>query len=124
MDPREQWKRETVYCVEASSFEQHALWVMHSKDSSTPAYKSTVSWEQLNPGSMVRIQDDPVICVSLFWVRLEGRVAVFYDATSQVVDWRKVEDWIKEQFPGIPTCDAMNFGSCVHKIRELNNAPR
>lgn len=122
----EGYKRNTVFCVEATSHELHTLWRDFADDRTArecgPPTKNRVKWEQLNPGSMPTIGTDHKrpICVTCFWVRIDGQIVMFYEATSQLVDSKKIDAWLDKEYPGIGRCNAGNFHICLHAIEELN----
>jgi hypothetical protein len=160
------YKRDTVYCVEATYYEQHMLWCQHASEASLitgitenrrllmgaqfvedlfdkksfceaerrqrialPKHlqdRRRVNWAQLNPGSMPTIATDNKrpICVSCFWVRIDGHVVMFYEPTSRLVDWQKVDAWLAKEYPEVPKCDAQNFHNCLIAIRDRNKAAK
>lgn len=124
------YRRDTVYCIEATSFERHTLWSKFAEDPTARKYgppsERRVNWEQLNPGSMPTIATDNKrpICVSCFWVRIDGHVVMFYEPTSRLVDWQKVDAWLAKEYPEVPKCDAQNFHNCLIAIRERSKAAK
>lgn len=54
------------------------------------------------------------VCVSVTWNLLDGHLIAFYDPTSQVVDHRMVEKYIRDNCPR--RVDAMNFHNCAHEL--------
>ena len=105
--------RDTVYCVEATDFEALSLWVEHHEK---------IEWRQENPGYGITVGQcaKMPVTICLTWNWLNGHLIVFYEATSQVVDHRMVEKWLKENLPVFDQgkqCNAMNFGHCLQAIR-------
>lgn len=127
------WTKEAVFLVEATSYEQLALWSDWAVEGARYGRPDTadrrVAWEQLNPGFAAqagKVGEYPVI-VSVQFVRIEGCVVAFYEATSRVVDHEMVEEWVEHEF-GSPkwdgetrtaTTNAMNFGHCVSACRAI-----
>lgn len=111
---------ETVYVVEATNCEKLFLW----KET-----KDTVKWESINSGfgfTVGHIADMPVV-VSFTFAIINNKKVMFYEATSQVVDYRMIEDWICKYVPVVvmnckrDTCtDASNFHQCLHTIKIIN----
>ena len=109
----------TVFAVEANTFEQRILY---------GAYKDEVRWVGDNSGYLPTIGhiDDRPVCVSLFWVEIDGKRVLFYHPTSQAVDHKLIEEWLDANMPlneynGRKTrCDADNFHMCVGAVREMN----
>mgnify|MGYP001575511176 CR=1 FL=1 len=126
----------TLFIVEANSFEQHALWADHAKDTCFPRIDPRtcklahehVKWEQLNPGGMVTVGTlaKMPVCLSISFARIEGHIVCFWYQCSQVTDGRKAEAWLKSTFAGLykarATCDAFNFHQCLRAIEDLNKA--
>ncbi len=122
------WIKETIYLVEASSFESTVLWERWAKSAEemfSADYKDSrrkrVVWEQLNPGTLptVGMVDNRPVVIIIDFVRINGNVIAFYEATSQVVDYRAVEDYLKKRFShlvergGCYMTNAMNFSSAI-----------
>lgn len=110
--------RFTAMLVEATSYEKSALWARYaqiSPDSTVPPryqldwrseYSSGVSIELAHEGSRP-------ICVSLFWVLIDGKLACFWDPTSLLVDYAVINPWLETTFPGLRSVDANNFTNAV-----------
>lgn len=131
----EGYKRDTVFCVEATSHEMHMLWRDFADDRTAREYgpptKRRVKWEQLNPGSMPTIGTlgKRPICLTIFWARIDGQIVMFYEATSELVDWAKIRAWLDTEYKHVPMwdnstrkpfCDAQNFHHCLSAIDERN----
>ena len=102
------WKT-TKLIVEANSYERMTLW---------EGWVNKAEWQQHLQGRLVTVgtyRNRPV-CVSLVWATIQGKVVCFLEATSELVDWKMIDVWLKQEFPGVRKVDAMNFGS------ELNYA--
>jgi hypothetical protein len=110
------------FVVECTSFEALKLW---------EKYKEEAKWEESLCGFMPQVGElcgRPVhICIR--FVKIYGKVVMFYEAISQLVDYLQVDDWlIKNVFPHCgydedvggryPRTDAMNFHNCVHEMKE------
>ena len=110
----------TAFAVEASNFERHCLWNTHHEQ---------VHWKSCNAGYGVNIgkcAGMPVF-VSVIFSVIDGHVVLFYEPTSQVVDWRMVEEWLKTTVPctwkdnhWVGKADANNFHLCLNALRKLN----
>ena len=118
MDPR---FSETVFVVEATSFERMMLWAENDR-------RKRVRWEADGHGWLLQVGElgGMPVSVSFVWARLNGYRVVFCEATSQVVDHRQVEAWLEAncnpRWDGGTRrahCDAMNFHHCLSHIREL-----
>lgn len=108
-----------VGVVEANSFEHHALWrfnemsILHQWESARSGLGTTVG----------KVGKMPV-AISLSIDVIDGHRILFYHATSQVVDHRMVEDWLKKNLPvtafedsdprkRMNHADAMNFHNAL-----------
>jgi hypothetical protein len=96
--------------VEATSYEELRI---------CQEYKQEYSWEQNLCGYLetVGFLGKMPICISLRTSVVNGHKILFWDATSQVVDHKKIDKWFKKNLPesarrddGSPNrTDAMNF---------------
>jgi hypothetical protein len=129
MDTAESRLAETIFIVEATSFEQHCLWAETSSTSDCRRFAPR-KWEQMH-GWLVTVGrlDKRPICVSMTWNRIDGQLVMFWHPTSQVVDMVQIEKWFDKHFNGKwdkgtrnARTDAMNFHHCLHAIDELNGA--
>ncbi len=120
----EQKLEETVFFVEANSFETFCLWQKnHNKENQT--------WEQDMSGfgktvGYINDESDKVVFVSFTFYIINGKRVCFYEATSRYVDHTMVDDLIKsfgKTYNGSIYCktDAQNFHSCLHYIDDLNS---
>jgi hypothetical protein len=105
------------YACEATSYETLCLWDRHHQQHGIP-------WEDERGGYawiVGRCAEMPVVVV-VCWARILGRRIAFYEATSQVVDHRQVEAWVRAHVltPGGERCDAMNFGHVLDAIEDAN----
>lgn len=110
---------EVDYAVEANSFESQCLWQKVSN-------QEGINWESCPCGKMLTLGmvDDMPVCMSIFINKINNIPVMFYEMTSQVVDYRLVDKFLEEKF-GIfynEVCvDAGNFFRIVNKIKENNN---
>lgn len=103
--------RGVVGVVEANSYEHLCLW--------REEQERRVPWKEGLAGRLVvvgRFNRMPV-CLSIRVDEVGGHRLAFIDATSAVVDWRKIDAWLKANMPKtafrsdghINKVDAMNF---------------
>jgi hypothetical protein len=126
MQSAEELLKQTVFIVEANSFEQHTLWQQHCNKENFRDWPK-MTWEQMH-GWLVTVGklDDRPVCISTSWVKVDGFLVMFWYECSQVADYVQTEKWLDENFTRkydngtrSATCDAMNFGHCISAIREL-----
>jgi hypothetical protein len=118
IDPR---FADTVFFVEANSFEQLKLWETNAAGNWWPK----LPWEEDCKGFMETIGylSNRPVCVSFSFAKINGRRICFFDPTSQVVDHKMIEKWFEENcFPVhrgnlFAQCDAMNFHHCLEVCR-------
>lgn len=103
--------------VEANSFETLELWKYWHKEKG-------YAWVQNNSGWLVKVGE--IIEGKEVWISplahiVNGRKILFVDATSSVVDWNMIEEYLKENVPSAIREDgylrkenAMNFHNLVH----------
>lgn len=122
--------KKTVFIVEANSFEEHCLWAQHATESPYYPEYPKVKWEQVY-GYLITVGklDNRPVCITGSWVKIDGFYVMFWDATSQVVDYVQITKWLEDNFKGKcdnGTCraesDAMNFGHCLSAIREFKKS--
>jgi hypothetical protein len=112
------------FLVNASDTEKHFLWEMYHYK---PRFEGQhiKDWKQISMGHGITIGhcDGRPVCVSIFYAILDGHKVAFYDGTSQVVDHKMVEQWLKHHT--LEKCrwdngtrwahtNAMNFHHCLH----------
>ena len=109
------------FVVEASSYEQQALWEKYALQAGSDS-NTRVDWQDQTRGWLVQVGklDNRPICIHVRGAMLNGLAVLFYGATSEVIDWKMIEGWFKEQcWPKWDNntrrahCDAMNFHHCL-----------
>ncbi len=93
----------TKAAVEANSFEKQALW---------KEYHEKLEWEDdTRGGPMVTVGtiDNRSVNISLLWSKLDGINVLFWFPTSQIVDYKLIEEWLKENCPRELFKDANSF---------------
>jgi hypothetical protein len=103
------WKA-TKLIVEANSYERMTLW---------ERWADKTEWQQHLQGRLVTVgtYHGRPVCVNLFWATIRGHVVLFLEATSELVDWKMIDAWLKQEFPGVRKVDAMNFGSELNYVK-------
>ena len=115
----------TVFLVEASDYEHHHLWLDFSEEARARGWGHPdfprVPWEQISLGygeTIGHVGKMPV-AVSVTFARVRGQAIAFYEATSQVVDYRMVERWTETAFPeSRGRTNPTNFHICLHALEE------
>lgn len=95
----------TQAIVEATRFEQLALWQQWHK-------QSNWSWVDDSSGYGINVgtRAGMPVMIAITWSIIKNRHIMFVYPTSQVVDYRLVDKWIKQNFPHAPKTNADNFG--------------
>lgn len=102
---------DVIGAVEATSFERHSLW---------QEYTSTgTKWKDSGHGigTVVGLIDDRPIFIALNTAVIDNDKVLFYEATSQLVDWVMIEEWLQKNLPDtarkkdgrVRKTDAQNF---------------
>lgn len=120
--------KDVVFIVEATCYEKHSFWQdYHYK----PKYENCFikDWKQECAGVTITIGtcDKRPVCIAIFWDWLDGHKVMFYDACSQVVDHKMVDDWIYHFSKDIKWdngtrwahSDSNNFQHCIEAIQDL-----
>ena len=105
----EQMLSNTKYAVEANSFETSSIYTNFVIGG---RLKDGISWKQVSLGTGVVVGhiDNRPIFVSLLWNYIHGELVLFWEATSVVVDYAVVEDWLDKNLASdLKKSDAMNF---------------
>lgn len=117
-DPLREKLAQARFVVEANNFEKQCLW---------QDYKDKLEWESIPSGELATVGhlDGRPVCLSILWARLNGQLVLFQHATSQLVDYALIEEWLNThcnpQHNGRSArCDANNFHQCLHAVRELS----
>jgi len=101
--------KDTIYLVEANSCEGVYLW----KEFHTQFY-----WEQDCSGKIIQIGelDNRPVNIEISWSKINRYRVAFWDACSQVVDYKMINDWFLDNLPDVHRTDAMNFHQVIHAI--------
>lgn len=112
-----------VGVVEANSYEGMCLWREHLEQAGR-------SWKAGGGGPMVQVGEiaDMPVCIALLVNEIDGHRILFYDATSQVVDHRLIDEWLEKNLPvtafedsdprkRLNSTNAMNFSNVLPRER-------
>lgn len=108
----------TRFVVEANSFETLELWRECKKDG--------ISWEQDCSGLLVNVGelDDRPINMSVTWQTVNGMKMLFWEACSQLVDYKMIDNWFKKNClpmymdsPQVAKTGASNFHHALHEAK-------
>jgi len=113
--------KETFFLVNATHFEAGCL---------REAWNTKVSWEHMPEGNRHQVGNvgsRPVV-IQIFWVRINGKLIGFWEATSQIVDYEMIDKWFRENCNPPKwnkgrlnaRCNPANFHLCVNAIEEGN----
>jgi hypothetical protein len=94
--------------------DQQALWARWHNQYGVP-------WEQDGLGYCATIGtiDKRPIAVTVFWVNIAGRRVAFVEGTSQLVDYRMIDDWCEDVFPNASAfANQDNFHNIIHPIAD------
>lgn len=117
------------FIVEASSFERQTLWERWAKEAKdlrdVPTNNRRIQWMDQSSGWLetVGYLDERPVNIVVSIAILNGHAVVFYEAVSQVVDWKIVEEWFRKRcWPKWDNdlrrahSDAMNFHYCIEVV--------
>lgn len=117
---REEKLKDTIFFVEANSFETLTLW---------KEYKDEIKWVQDHEGFMETLGyiDDNVkkpVCVTFLFNILNDKRICFFDVTSRFSDMTMIEEWLDKNYPvkwdrgtRVARTDAMNFHHVIDCIK-------
>lgn len=135
----------TEFAVEATHCERSELWARWSKQALEIKAPGSgrwlpddmlLDWSEEPTGFWwtvcnvaVSVPGEPAkqfpICVSCSWAIIEGRRVLFWEATSQVVYFSIVKDWIHANTGNghrVSTSDATNFGNIANELKRRAEA--
>lgn len=99
----------TFYAIEADSYACHMIWAEYFFN--IPKDKRKFEFVQEPVGisfEIGRIEKRPIM-LSFRWYTINGHLVLFYDCTSQLADWKMVNEWLNKYMPHIKEkSDAMN----------------
>jgi hypothetical protein len=100
---------DTIYLIEANSYERQALWA---------EFHTQLRWEHDCIGAVIQVGelDNRPVNIDVLWTKIDGYRIAFWDACSQVVDHKMIEDWLRQNLPKVPKTNSMNFHNMIHKI--------
>jgi hypothetical protein len=80
--------------VDANSYESMCLYMENDREQKRP-------WKQNSSGLLetVGIVDGRPVCLSLLTNEVDGHKLLFIEATSQIVDWKMIEEWLQRSMP-------------------------
>ena len=102
--------------VEANTFERLCLWKV---------FANKEKWQQIQMGNGFTIGqlDGRPICVSIWYAYVHDKLVVFWEATSQVVDYVAVDAWLEKSLAvahvdpnSVPRTDALNAGGYFARL--------
>lgn len=121
----------TAFLVEATSNEWHTLWARWCYKSAECREPLFHKWEHLG-GWLVQVGEvvgRPIV-VSLNWDRLDGFLVCQWQATSELVDYKMIHEWLDRHFTAKTKdgrhaqCDAANFHSLVIEFDSQKSASK
>lgn len=116
----EEFLKDSVGCVEATSFEQQCLWEKNQK-----------GWTEVlgGYGKEIGELDGRPVVISLRVAIIFDQRVIFYHPTSQVVDWGMIVNWLDKNMPWsakvngqLRNVDAQNFHVIRHYAMRLKDA--
>jgi predicted ArsR family transcriptional regulator len=116
------------FVISATFEEKHMLWLTRHEHDLQLGHIHR--WEDEGMGRCPTIayqgtgRNRRPICLSIFYAHLDGLKVAFYDATSELVDYKVVHDWIEARTKHIKYDngtrwaheDAGNFHTVIHEI--------
>ena len=89
--------------VEVTSFEMLCLWQEWHQ-------KRNYSWDENNRGQLITVGyiDSRPIAISVLIHKVNEREILFIEATSQLVDWKMIENWLYENVPSARNGTSLN----------------
>ncbi len=121
--------KDVVYVVKAGGEDYFNLWRHFSHESDKRLYPSiSIHWEEVSRGFSRKIGTvaKRPICIEGRYAILNGKRVMFYDGTSQLVDWKMIDQWMENYLrkcmgwcdtpETYRHCNAANFHQCFETI--------
>lgn len=110
-----------VYVVEANGNETLNIWSRWCDRENPYGHPKRYKWEPFGGWlETVGHIDDRPICISVMFNKIDGHYVCFWHATSQLVDYKMIDEWFDKMAPGLKRTDAMNVHNAMHEIERLN----
>lgn len=116
MSDYKEFLKDVIGVVEATDYESLCLW----KDYTDTGKKKDV-WEQGNGGYLITVGHfcKRPICIIVFVHTISGHRVLFMEPTSQLVDHKKIEQWLLDNLP--ESADRTNtWGDGKRYINKVN----
>lgn len=127
-DTAESRLKVTDFLIEATNNEWHTLWSKWCKKSDECRKPIFENWEQLGGwGIKVGSVDRRPIVICLNWDRLDGFLVCQWEATSELVDYKMIDEWLRKHFTNTmsdgrrASCNASNFHHLSWEFEDWKN---
>lgn len=116
------------YCIKNTQIlaegDKMIFWSLHQHNDPNTMYNSN-NWKSTNQDhfcTVGRINDRPINII-LHWYEIDGVIVCVYDGISQLVDWKMIENYLKEKFPDAKMIinARSNYHNIFHHITRINN---
>lgn len=124
VNPHKEFLKDVVGVVEATNTEKFFLWKDYHSD------QGRLAWVNSNSSTMIQLGkiDNMPVMMSMCIDVVAGHRVMFVECTSQVTDWRMVDEFLKKHLPQsafndrgyINKVDAMNFWNVLPTRPEPN----
>lgn len=100
-----EYLKDVVGSVEATNYEKHSLWIEYSTDAAKHGWGTKdhirFEWISAREGWLPRVGmiGDRPVCISTLIEEVDGKKLLFWHATSELVDYQMIENWLKEHLP-------------------------
>lgn len=100
--------KDVVGIIIATREEQHCIWARNRENNLFP-------WESKPNGILetVGYLNERPICISLRVHQVNYKKILFIDATSSLVDWQMIDEWIELNLPNVKKTDATNWTNVI-----------
>jgi phage-related protein len=108
---------DVVYFVEATSLEQCFLWEENERRGLVEWDSKTIAGFFVQVGKLNFKKSKAPVVIQFTFVKLNGLLVAFYEATSMIVDHDMVRAWFKNRYPYMNHTDSTNFAHCLNFVR-------
>jgi hypothetical protein len=108
---------ETFYAIEADSYAYHQIWKEYFYSVPKEERKFNFVQDPSGRGITIGMIDKRPVVLNLNWWIVNDHPILFYCCTSQVCDWKMIEDWLKKYMPHLKqTSDASNAHNVLNYL--------
>lgn len=115
--------KNTFFVIAATHFEEMCLREQTSYTENVRQFKAYLHWGETVFSEVITVGqiDGFPVNITARWIVINGKLIMFWNPCSRVVDYEMIDSWIKTYFRQgsgeYRITDAMNFGLCFKALK-------